>query len=302
MRGTGVSLILGSLIRKTKVALCVAPLMAALAFGQSAANADLTKAENLYKHTDFASSLALLDRRSSDAATNFLIGRNYFMMGEFKKSVEFFLKAADASPKNSDYMDWLGRAYGKRAETSNPLFAPGLASKARQAFEKAVELDPKNQDALGDLFDYYLEAPGFLGGGMDKALGVAGQTAALDPAEGYFEQAKVAQKRKEFDLAEDHFHRAIAVGPKQVGHLIALARFLAMQGRIRESDAIFAEAQTANPNAARIWFARADVLISQKRNLDEAKALLEKYVSASISVDDPPKDEARRLLKQAGGA
>ena len=42
----------------------VAPLMAALAFGQSAANADLTKAENLYKHTDFASSLALLDSLS----------------------------------------------------------------------------------------------------------------------------------------------------------------------------------------------------------------------------------------------
>jgi tetratricopeptide (TPR) repeat protein len=302
MRGTGVSLILDSLIKKITVALCVVPLMAAMAFGQSAANADLTKAENFYKHTDFASSLALLDRSSSDAATNFLIGRNYFMMGEFKKSVEFLLKATDASPKNSDYMDWLGRAYGKRAETSNPLLAPGLASKARQAFEKSVELDPKNQDALGDLFDYYLEAPGFLGGGMDKALGVAGKTAALDPAEGYFEQAKVAQKRKEFDLAEDHFHKAIAMGPKQVGHLIALARFLAMQGRIRESDALFAEVQKANPNAARIWFARADVLVSQKRNLDEAKALLEKYMSASISVDDPPKDEARRLLKQAGGA
>jgi tetratricopeptide (TPR) repeat protein len=302
MRGTGVRLILGSLIKKIALVLCVVPLMAAMAFGQSQVNADLTKAENFYKHTDFASSLALLDRNSSDAATNFLIGRNYFMMGEFKKSIEFLLKAAAAAPKNSDYMDWLGRAYGKRAETSNPLLAPGLASKARQAFEKAVELGPKNQDALGDLFDYYLEAPGFLGGGMDKALGVAGQTAALDPAEGYFEKAKIAQKRKEFDLAEDHFHRAIAMGPKQVGHLIALARFLAMQGRIRESDAIFAQAQTANPNAARIWFARADVFISQKRNLDEAKALLEKYVSASISVDDPPKEEARRLLKQVGGA
>jgi tetratricopeptide (TPR) repeat protein len=302
MRGTGVSLIFSSFINRLITLLCVALLIAAIAFGQGRPATDLTKAEDLYKHTDFASSLALLDRRSSDPATNFLIGRDYFMMGEFKKSIEFLLKATEAAPRNSEYMDWLGRAYGKRAETSNPLFAPSLASKARQAFENAVDLDPKNQDALGDLFDFYLEAPGFLGGGMDKALKVAGKTAALDPAEGYFEQAKVAQKRKEFDLAEDHFHRAIAMGPKQVGHLIALARFLAMQGRIRESDAVFAEAQTANPNAARVWFARADVLISQKRNLDEAKALLEKYVSASISVDDPPKDEARRLLRQVGGA
>jgi len=290
-------MVLDSLRKTSVIALCVLPLLGTVVLGQ-----DLTKAENFYKHTDFAASLTLLDKHSSDAATNFLVGRNYFMMGEFKKSIEFLLKATTGQPRNSDYMDWLGRAYGKRAETSNPLLAPGLASKARQAFEKAVDLDPKNPEALSDLFDYYLEAPGFLGGGMDKAMNIAEKTSAIDPAEGYFQGAKLAQKRKEYDSAEDHFRSAIAVAPKQVGHLIALARFLATQGRIRESDAVFAEAQTVNPNSARLWFARADVLISQKRNLDEAKALLQKYVSASISVDDPPKDEARRLLKQVGGA
>lgn len=300
MRGSGVKFILDGFVNKSTVAVCAFLLMGTAVWGETAAG-NLTKAEDFYKRTDFAASLALLDRHTSDAPTNFLIGRNYLMMGEFKKSTEFLLKATEAEPKNSEYMDWLGRAYGKRAETSNPLFAPGLASKARQAFERSVDLDPKNQDALGDLFDYYLEAPGFLGGGMDKALGVAGKTGTIDPAEGYFEKAKVAQKRKEYELAEDHFHRAIAIGPKEVGHLIAWARFLAMQGRIRESDAVFEEAQTADPTAARVWFARADVLISQKRNLNEAKALLEKYVSASISVDDPPKDEARRLLKQVSG-
>ena len=31
-----------------------------------------------------------------------------------------------------------------------------------------MELDPKNQEAVNDLFDYYLEAPGFLGGGLNN--------------------------------------------------------------------------------------------------------------------------------------
>ena len=44
--------------------------------------------------------------------------------------------------------------------------ATGLASKARQNFERAVQLDPQNREALSDLFEYYLEAPGFLGGGL----------------------------------------------------------------------------------------------------------------------------------------
>lgn len=263
---------------------------------------DLSKAESLYKQTDFDASLALLDKHSSDGPTNFLVGRDYFMLGDFKKSTDYFLKAVALQPVNAEYFDWLGRCYGKRAETSNPLMAPGYASKARQAFERAVELDPQNRDALSDVFDYYLEAPGFLGGGYDKAAAIAERTAAIDPPEAYFEQAKLAQKRKEYQSAEEHFRRAVAAAPHEVGHLVALARFLANEGRNRESDAVFLEAQNVNPNAPEVWFARADVLIKQKRNLDEAKLLLEKYVHAPITVDDPPKQEARRLLKQVGGA
>ena len=78
-------------------------------------------------------------------------------------------KAFNAQPSNADYALWLGRAYGRRAETSGPFTAPGFASKARQYFEKAARLNPRNLEALSDLFEYYLEAPGFLGGGMDKA-------------------------------------------------------------------------------------------------------------------------------------
>jgi tetratricopeptide (TPR) repeat protein len=262
---------------------------------------NLTQAENLYKRTDFEGSLKLLDKQSSDAAETFLIGRNYFMQGDFKKATEYIQKATSLAPANSEYMDWLGRTYGKRAETSNVLAAPGYASKARQAFEKAVELDPKNNDALSDLFDYYLEAPGFLGGGYDKAVAVTNKLAAIDPAEAYFERAKLAQKKKEYQNAEAHMRQAIAAAPHEVGHLIALARLLATQGKEHESDAVFLEAQKVNPNAPQLWFARADVLIKQKRNLNEAKLLLEKYMSASITVDDPPKQEARRLLKRAGG-
>jgi len=261
----------------------------------------LTPAENLYKGTDFEGSLKLLNKQSSDAAETFLIGRNYFMQGDFKKATEYIQKATTLAPANSEYMDWLGRTYGKRAETSNVLAAPGYASKARQAFEKSVALDPKNNDALSDLFDYYLEAPGFLGGGYDKAVAVANKLAVIDPSEAYFARAKLAQKKNEYQSAEAHMRQAIAVAPHEVGHLIALARLLATQGKERESDAVFLEAQKVNPNAPQVWFARADVLIKQKRNLNEAKLLLEKYMSASITVDDPPKQQARRLLKQAGG-
>jgi predicted Zn-dependent protease len=263
---------------------------------------DLTKAEELYKRTEFQRSIDLLDKQSDDSAVTFLIGRDYFMLADFKKASEYLQKASAAQPGNSEYMDWLGRAYGKRAETANPFSAPGYASKARQAFERSVELDGRNKDALSDLFDYYLEAPGFLGGGYEKAQSVARKMAVVDPPEAYFAEAKLAQKKKEYDTAEERLRASVSAAPRQVGHLIELARLLANEGRTRESDEVFVQAQQVGPNLPKVWFARADVLIKQNRNLAEARDLLQKYMRASITVDDPPKNEALRLLKQVGGA
>src|SRR5262249_54972503 len=127
---------------------------------------DLDEARNLYSHTNFEQSLkVLLAAPQKDAAAYDLIGRNYYMLGDYKKATENLDKAFAADPQNSAYALWLGRAYGRRAETSSPFTAAGYASKARQNFEKAVSLNPHNLEALTDLFEYYLEAPGILGGG-----------------------------------------------------------------------------------------------------------------------------------------
>ncbi len=58
--------------------LCLGVLAALLGSGVLHAS-DLAKAEDRYKHTDFEGSLALLDKHSSDAASNFLVARNYYM-------------------------------------------------------------------------------------------------------------------------------------------------------------------------------------------------------------------------------
>jgi tetratricopeptide (TPR) repeat protein len=286
-----------------KSALTFLACFALLAFSAIPASAQmLNKAEDLYKKTSYQASLNLLDKQSADPATIFLIGRDYFMLGEFKKSTEYLLKATAAAPENSEYMDWLGRSYGKRAETSSPLFAPSYASKAREAFEEAVKLDPKNSDALSDLFDYYLSAPGFLGGGFEKAAVIAQRLVAVDPPEGYFVEAKLEEKRQQLPKAEQRLRQAIAAAPHQVGHMVALATFLANEGRTRESDDVFLQAEKVSPGNPAVLFAKADTLIRHNRKLDEAKLLLQKYMQVPVTVDDPPRDEAARLLKQLGGA
>jgi len=264
---------------------------------------DLDEARNLYSHTNFEQSLkVLLAIPQKDAAAYELIGRNYYMLGDYKKATENLEKAVAADPQNSTYSLWLGRAYGRRAETSSPFTAPGNASKARQHFETAVSLNPHNLEALTDLFEYYLEAPGFLGGGMDKARALASEIAKIDPGEGHWSQAKIAEKKKEYSGAEAQLRRAIDASPHQVGRFIDLARFLAKQGRFQEVEQSFARAEKISPNSPKLMYAKADLYIKHGRNLDEAKTLLKKYLSSSLTPDDPPRVEAEKLLKQVQGS
>ncbi len=277
----------------------VALLAAAMAWGGGSGALD--RAEALYNQTDYEGSLRLLQSTEKSPAVHHLIGKNYYMLADFKKATDYLDKAVAAEPGNSVYVLWLGRAYGRRAETSTLFTAPGHASRARQCFEKAVQLDPTNAEAMNDLFEYYLEAPGIMGGGLDKAAAMAERIAKLDPVEGHYAQAKLAEKRKEFSSAEQQLRRAAEMAPHHVGRMIDLAKFLAKQGRFQESEQSFEEAEKIEPDSAKLMYARADTYIRSGRNLDTAKKLLQRYLDSKLTPDDPPRSEAMKLLKQVGG-
>lgn len=260
---------------------------------------ELERARLYYERTEYRAVLeTLLPLKHKDGPVWELIGKAYYMEGDYKKASESFQKAVSAEPTNSSYHHWLGRAYGKRAETSSFLTAPGYAAKARQEFEKAVELDPNNLEALNDLFEYYLQAPGFLGGGLEKAAALVERIGRLDPAERHYAEARLAEKRREFAHAEQQLRQALALAPRQLGRIIDLAKFLAQQRRYEESDALFQQAEQIAPNSPRLKFERAATYIRTGRNLAEARRLLEEYLRAPLTPQDPPRREAEELLKQ----
>jgi tetratricopeptide (TPR) repeat protein len=260
------------------------------------------QARRLYNLTEFDQSLKILQGVPVKSAEVYeLIGRNLYMEGDFKKASEAFEKAVAADPASSTSALWLARAYGRRAETSNPFTAPGYASKTRQYFERAVQLNPRNLEALSDLFEYYLEAPGFLGGGLDRAQALVPRMAQVNESEAQSAQAKLAEKRKQYSTAEEHLRRAIAAAPQSVGRFIELARLLAKQGRYQEADESFARAEKIAPNSPRLMYAKADLYIQSGRNLEVARDLLKRYLSSTLTPDDPPRRDAVRLLKRVQG-
>ena len=279
----------------------IAGLLVAGGIAAQAESLAWTRAHELYQRTEYAASLGVLaDSREQDAAVFLLMGQDYFMLAQYKKASDALEKAAALTPQNAECFLWLGRAYGRRAELANPFTAPGYASKARQNFERAVALDPANREAVGDLFDYYLAAPGFLGGGANKAAALAAQVAVRDPAEGHYYQARLDEHRKEYDSAERHLRTALELAPRQVGRVIALAKYLSAHGRNKESDALFEQAERIAPQDPLVIYEHASAYVQSGRNLDEARRLLRRYLQAPITPDDPPKAEAESMLRKIG--
>jgi Flp pilus assembly protein TadD len=136
---------------------------------------------------------------------------------------------------------------------------------------------------------------------MDKAQQLAGQIAQVDPSEGYWAMFRLAEQRRDYSRAEEQLRRAVEAAPRQVGKVIELARFLTKQGRYQEADQSFERAEKIAPNSPRLMYARADLYIKTGRNLDAAKALLERYLNATLTPEDPPRAEAVKLLRKVRG-
>ena len=272
-------------------------LGAAFSSGQTS---EWQHARQLYQRTEYRASMEVLSTiENKDTNALKLMGQDYFMLGEYSRATEFLERAAALAPADADCLLWLGRAFGRRAETSGPFTAPGYAAKSRQMFERAVALSPGNREAIGDLFDYYLQAPRFLGGGENKAAALVTQVERIDPAEGHYYQALLAEKHREYDRAEEHLRAALELAPRQLGRLLALATYLAKRGRASESDALFEQAERLAPAAPKVLFERAQACLETGRK-QEARHSLERYLQSPVTPNDPPKSGAQALLRKIG--
>jgi tetratricopeptide (TPR) repeat protein len=235
----------------------------------------------------------------SDAEPHNLLCRVYFSMGDWDRGISACEKAVALDPNNSRYHMWLGRIYGEKADTANFLSAASLAGKVRNEFESAVRLDPNNVEARSDLGEFYLEAPGIVGGGRDKAEAQAQALTALDPAKADYLKGRLAEKKKDFETAEKEYRAAIEASHGSALTWFNLALFFRHRERWNDMEDAINHAVSAQVDRPEIIMESGEVLLRSGRNFPAAVQYLRRYLALNSKVEEGPAFKAHYLLGTA---
>jgi tetratricopeptide (TPR) repeat protein len=241
--------------------------------------------------------IAVLSKRS-DAESFNLLSRAYYAMERWDDAVRWGERAITERPQDAAYHLWLARAYGRKAGDSSPLAAAGLARKAKNEFERAVQLDPANVEARSDLSTYYVQAPAVMGGGLEKAREQAAQVSKYDAAEADAILAQVAAKAKRYDEAEAHLRSAIQEAHNPATYWLQLADFYRLRGRVDDAQKTVLTAIAQPSRSAQNYFDAANELYLSGRDFPDAAQYLQKYLDSGGLVEDAPAFRAHYLLGQ----
>jgi len=278
-------------------ALLLAMAMAACAQtpGTQTPGADLAQANAWLQAGEADKALALLEpvvqQDASSADAHNLDCRVWLMLGKFDEAVKECEKAVKLQPESSMNHLWLGRALGEKADKASFLNAYSLAKRLRMEFEEAIRLDSRNAEALASMGEFDCDAPGVVGGGLDKAEAVAAQLEKVDLPRAHELRAQIAEQRKDFDVAEHEYKEGIRTGPHPAYQWMALASFYRRRERWSEMTAAVhsgvAAAQRDKHSAVPLYNG-ASTLIGANRELPLAAKMLEDYLASSNKSEEAP--------------
>ncbi len=219
-------------------------------------------------------------------------------MERWDEAVRYGERAVNLEPQNAIYHLWLGREYGRKAGDSNPLSAAGLARKAKNEFERAVQLDPANVPAHVDLAEYYTDAPAFMGGGLDKARAQAAAVRSLNPAMAHLILARVDARDKRYADAESEYKSAIQQSSNQADMWLQLAAFYRQRGQFDDMQNAVSSAMAQPHQLAESYFDAGNELFLGSRDFPAAIGYLQKYLSSGDLVESAPAFRAHYLIGQ----
>jgi len=278
-------------------------------------NNDLISAKKLFHQS--------IEQNNKDAVALQYLGKIALAEGELDDAEEYIEKAQKLSPKDAEVQFDTARIMGAQAQDASIFSAAGYASKSLEAFKKAAQLEPDSVKYRRGLMNFYLQAPGIVGGddklAMDEALAIS----ELNPIEGFVALASVYQNTKEeqklqllYQSAEKEFPNSAQIAYSRGMYYQSLEKFELAIADFRNVQTMQAEnEEDVSIFAALYQIGRNSVL--SKTNTEEGIKALHRFINTApthnslpsipwakfrlglLYVNKGDKESARKLYKEA---
>lgn len=274
------------MVRSTKLTFAVLLLAGASLAASTVKHDDsLDEARRSFEASDYTKAIQVLQTAAAKEPTNgdiqLLLAKSYLELQEHDAAIRSAEKAVALDPKSSLYHEWLGRAYGEKADRAGWFSAISLAKKTHKEFETAVDLDARNFSARQALVEFDCSAPGMVGGGEDKAQPHIKELLELDPAEGHYAAGNCRRQKKDFAVADAEFTKALESRPKSPELIYDIGDYAVKRGQPERLILVAEAGERAAPSDPRAKFYRAAALVLQKEKAEEAENLLCDYAKTA---------------------
>jgi tetratricopeptide (TPR) repeat protein len=269
-----------------------------------------------------------------DALANFLLSQIRNAFGDRESPLVLAEKAVSLDGGVAKYHRQIAEVLGVRAQHSGLLQQLVLARRFKKEIDTAIALDPADLQALRDLMEFYLLAPGIAGGDKAKATVMAERIARIDPAEGCSAKARLAAFQGDhgqvggllrqalekepgryrsrialanFYAASDEAHpeaveqarQAVTIDPGRVEAYAILARAYAARGQWAELESILVGAEKEAPDDLVPYYRAAETLLESHREFVRAARYIRKYLASEPEGNEPTLSEAHGKLDLA---
>ncbi len=233
-------------------------------------------------------------------AQNTLIdqGRAAMTRGDAETASGLFEKAVAQNPKSAEAHYWLGSAYGSMAQNASIFSQASLASKTKEEFEKAVELDPNHLEARLGLVQYYAFAPGFMGGSYEKAFAQAGEIRKRDPLMGHRASAFIYSQQKKTVEAKNEYLAEVKEFPKSPRAHLDLGLLHITEKDYKAAGIEFDAALSLDPTYMPAVFRLGQIAVLSNGDLAHGEQTLRKYLAYTPKKDEPTLARAHYWLGQ----
>ena len=223
----------------------------------------------------------------SDSRAAHYLGRACLSADDVDKAVEWMEKSVALDGGRVDYHLWLGRAYGAKAMRATVFQQPSLAGKVRREFERASALDPENLEARFALIEFYLRAPGVMGGSLAKAHEQAAEIRKRDPLQGHRATGRVAEYQGWYDAARQEYAAALRDFPERSEPYYWMAAFCERRKDYDRAFEIYEKLLEKTPAEAAARYQIGRTAAVSGENLDRGIECLQAYLLHTPGPEEP---------------